>query len=403
MFVRAETMKIAITIVFVCISLVFYTEPLLGADYRCGGDLNGDGQVDPATETQSCTQTPEGYLCPINVQMCTSDQTNPICPQGTSLDPNKDKCVTTPTDGTCRYSGFTFDRTRGVCKKYVGRGFSSCPPQTYKSRDGYCYSCAKTASCPPGTVYKCSFFQTSGWCESTPQCSSGSYDPGLNMCVTPPVCPLGNYPCMSTQGGKYCSPYTCTDVSNPANVEQEEADLTAYQNDGTVDEQGNCSGQFYIFNGSPGECRPRGTQTQFHNCCECETDPQCKPSELTTSCGVTSGRAHYIGEYCKEKWEFIGCVQKARVYCLFSSKLARIVHEQGRPQLKSFGSDGGWGTAKSPNCRGFTPEEFQNLDFSKIDLSEYIGELTQQAGQTVQQLQQGLQNTIQQGIENVQP
>ncbi|MGB9763662.1 MAG: hypothetical protein ACPLW7_06745, partial [Minisyncoccia bacterium] len=30
------------------------------------------------------------------------------------------------------------------------------------------------------------------------------------------------------------------------------------------------------------------------------------------------------------------------------------------------------GSAKSPNCRGFTMDEFQMLDFSSIDLSEWI-------------------------------
>jgi len=60
-------------------------------------------------------------------------------------------------------------------------------------------------------------------------------------------------------------------------------------------------------------------------------------------------------------------VQKKKTYCCFGSPLARIAAEQGRIQL---GFD--FGTAKSPNCRGFTPEEFQKLDFSKIDFSEWL-------------------------------
>jgi conjugal transfer mating pair stabilization protein TraN len=50
--------------------------------------------------------------------------------------------------------------------------------------------------------------------------------------------------------------------------------------------------------------------------------------------------------------------------------LARIINEQGRPQL-----DIGWGTAESPDCRGLSPEEFQSIDFSQIDLSEYIDDM----------------------------
>jgi conjugal transfer mating pair stabilization protein TraN len=75
--------------------------------------------------------------------------------------------------------------------------------------------------------------------------------------------------------------------------------------------------------------------------------------------------------------------------------MARIVHEQGRPQLKAFGPGGGWGTAKNPNCRGFTPQEFQQLDFSRIDLSEYFGDIQRDLTQKIQ----GAQSTVQQKIQ----
>ena len=71
-------------------------------------------------------------------------------------------------------------------------------------------------------------------------------------------------------------------------------------------------------------------------------------------------------------WPLVGCVQRAESHCCFNSKLARIVQEQGRAQIPSMG---GFGTAREPNCRGFRPEEFQAIDFSKIDLSEYFDEL----------------------------
>ena len=62
-----------------------------------------------------------------------------------------------------------------------------------------------------------------------------------------------------------------------------------------------------------------------------------------------SGMCHEIGTYCSSKILGI-CVQKAKSQCCFNSKLGRIIQEQGRPQLKSFGD--GWGDVKSPNCRG---------------------------------------------------
>jgi conjugal transfer mating pair stabilization protein TraN len=100
----------------------------------------------------------------------------------------------------------------------------------------------------------------------------------------------------------------------------------------------------------------------------------CDQQDLETGMLESSGRCHYVGEWCEKKWPLVGCVQKAKGYCCFNSKLARIIHEKGRPQLKAFQPAGAWGTEKpaGPNCRGFTSAEFQMLDFSKIDLSEYL-------------------------------
>jgi hypothetical protein len=43
-----------------------------------------------------------------------------------------------------------------------------------------------------------------------------------------------------------------------------------------------------------------------------------------------------------------------------------------------------WGTPQAPYCRGFTPEEFQALDFSKMDLSEYYADVTSKAQSDIQ-------------------
>src|SRR3546814_18776576 len=82
---------------------------------------------------------------------------------------------------------------------------------------------------------------------------------------------------------------------------------------------------------------------------------------------------HEVGTYCSSKILGI-CVQKSKGHCCFNTKLGRIIQEQGRPQLKSFNGIG-WGTAKQPYCRGFTPDALQALDLSKMDLSEYYSEI----------------------------
>lgn len=94
-----------------------------------------------------------------------------------------------------------------------------------------------------------------------------------------------------------------------------------------------------------------------------------------------SGMCVEVGSYCSSKILGI-CVQKSRSHCCFNTKLGRIIQEQGRPQLKSFAD--GWGPVKTPNCRGFTPEEFQALDFSRMDLSEYYNEIEARAQADIQ-------------------
>lgn len=101
----------------------------------------------------------------------------------------------------------------------------------------------------------------------------------------------------------------------------------------------------------------------------------CDKTDIQTGSGVASKQCHYIGDYCEKK-TFMGCIQRAKGYCCFNSKIGRIIHEQGRPQLNAFQPNGDWGPPQAPNCRGFSPEEFSALNFSTIDLSEYFEDVT---------------------------
>ncbi|MEA1053972.1 conjugal transfer protein TraN, partial [Lamprobacter modestohalophilus] len=83
---------------------------------------------------------------------------------------------------------------------------------------------------------------------------------------------------------------------------------------------------------------------------------------------------HYVGSYCDS--EILGiCIEKQKAFCCFNTPLARIINEQAYPQLGR-----GWGEPEHPNCRGLSLQELERLDWSRIDLSEWIALLTQ-AGQ----------------------
>lgn len=107
----------------------------------------------------------------------------------------------------------------------------------------------------------------------------------------------------------------------------------------------------------------------------------CDQTSMETAMAAGSGYCHEVGTYCKKKIPLLGCVQEATSYCCFNTKLARIIHEQGRPQMKTFN---GWGDTGSPQCRGFSPDEFQALDFSKIDLTEYVEDMVKRTTEDIQ-------------------
>lgn len=132
--------------------------------------------------------------------------------------------------------------------------------------------------------------------------------------------------------------------------------------------------------------------------------PMCKKSDAVTDMLKDSGVCHYVGKYCSWKIKVFGhsiCLQHKKVYCCFHTKLARIVQEQGRPQLKDFNYSQDWGDAESPNCRGFTPEEFQMLDFDKIDLSEYFGDIENKVKQKTKNIYQNEEKKIEDFYNNI--
>jgi len=102
-----------------------------------------------------------------------------------------------------------------------------------------------------------------------------------------------------------------------------------------------------------------------------------------TSCDEEEGRlamkegarlCHTVGTYCSSCIRVLGscvsCITRTTRKCCFNSMLSRIVNEQGRVQVGR-----GWGSARSPDCAGFTVAELQSLDFAAMDLSEFYASL----------------------------
>jgi conjugal transfer mating pair stabilization protein TraN len=260
------------------------------------------------------------------------------------------------------------------------------------------------------------------------------------------VCPLDpSRACLPDgAGGVRCSLHNCFLRSGVGGVIREPPSMPP-NNDGPRDPSGNCLGAMRIFPGMYSRCRMVGTQTQFSNCCrhrgesmndsmgvagavrkQADTmrsistaasaamtggltaanevlaaafDPTtftiaiamegiaellgeaCDDRDIQTALLKDSGYCVLVGDYCAEEWPLVGCVQRAQGHCCYNSMLARIVNEQGRAQIPSIG---GFGTPENPNCRGFSPEEFQAIDFSKVDLSEYFAEIRSKNQQLIE-------------------
>ncbi|MGU3416368.1 type-F conjugative transfer system mating-pair stabilization protein TraN [Enterobacter bugandensis] len=77
-----------------------------------------------------------------------------------------------------------------------------------------------------------------------------------------------------------------------------------------------------------------------------------------------------IGEFCSKKVLGV-CLEKKRSYCQFDSKLAQIVQQQGRNGQLHID----FGKASSPDCRGITQTELQQINFEALDFSNFFDDL----------------------------
>ena len=118
----------------------------------------------------------------------------------------------------------------------------------------------------------------------------------------------------------------------------------------------------------------------------------CKEDERLLAEERKAGRCRYIGSYTKGKfWN----KRKYHSYCCFKSKLGRIIQEQGRAQLGI-----GWGSPKSPSCRGLTPEELVAINWEALDLSEFYADVVAEMEATVRPTQAELTERVRDRILN---
>lgn len=307
-------------------------------------------------------------------------------------------------DGKWDYS-INFELT----SSYIRIGQYGAYSQVYRFNDLVCFS--NTSNCPANYIETTGSETSLGECKTnqnytyyTYLCNSGytpinsggntgktdpnatttntltsdlnSSTPPLNNCKKERFTCLANAqrPCALVDNKMQCSPFPCvgsSDFENLGTVEgQNDKNNSGWNNEGS------CAGQLYIFNGEDKRCRLKDKFFGLTGGGCCDKDKvfmgliACKDNEKILAKKKNNDLCHYVGQHCSKKLKFLGCIQTSESYCCFSSKLGRIIHEQGRPQLGI-----SWGSGDSPNCRGFTPDEFQKLDFSKLDFTEFAKDI----------------------------
>jgi hypothetical protein len=100
----------------------------------------------------------------------------------------------------------------------------------------------------------------------------------------------------------------------------------------------------------------------------------CDDDSLNTAFKRSANLCEDVGEYCSSRLPIIhSCIERTHTYCCYNSVLAKLVNTQGKQQL---GMASPLGSPEAPNCSGFSVSDFQRLDLSKMDLSEFTDQIT---------------------------
>jgi conjugal transfer mating pair stabilization protein TraN len=147
-----------------------------------------------------------------------------------------------------------------------------------------------------------------------------------------------------------------------------------------------------VFTGSESKCRRSFDSENIFDCCYDRRKSgqglciaahlgKCSEEEKDLYRSTRDGKCHYVGK-------LPGTFMTKHVYCCFPTKLARILQEEGRKQL---GID--WGGSKKPLCQGLSFEQLTALDFSRMDLSEFVEDFREKISE--KQLSKKLRESLQ--------
>jgi conjugal transfer mating pair stabilization protein TraN len=99
----------------------------------------------------------------------------------------------------------------------------------------------------------------------------------------------------------------------------------------------------------------------------------CSNKESLVSLQRGQGLCVHTDTYCSQRVLGV-CVERKERHCCFNSKLAKLINRQGRAQLG----------LPLNSCSGFTQAQLQQLDFAKMDLTEFMADVKPKQVDTTQ-------------------
>lgn len=307
----------------------------LGLDFHISGGHKIDLQMDIVSSKITYEQKDrwdDGCLGLANTSSCAFQTEQCVSPQATHIIQN------IPIARDCWEKEANYR-----CLGNAGTGGGSCKPM----RDQGCEQI--NSVCLDRTDGGCNKYLQTFRC-STKNCS-----------VTGAIC----------NGKTYCLDGDCVNTQKQADHDFQKA-VAALS---AVADAAKQLDQNFIFKGKDNECD--NLILGVANCCRndgwlVDDVPlvNCSPKEKELGKAKENGTTTYVGQY-EDDCALGICVKKSKVYCVFPTKLARIIQEQGRK--KQLGRH--FGSAKHPDCSGITTEELQQIDFSQIDFKEFYEDI----------------------------
>lgn len=223
-------------------------------------------------------------------------------------------------------------------------------------------------ACRTNQAATCPALEARGCLQVASQCTSGEA-PHCDTYEQRYQCPEQQcLPAVVCTKNIFCSDGSCSAADASQNTEFGQAVSTLAAAGGIGDEfkRGNAR----LFGGTVARCKI--SPLHFLDCCSNEgwgkklNLAHCSDKDKALGQAKLNYTAHYLGKYCAKKLPkpLKGCKTWKNSYCLFDSKLARLIQEEGR--LKQL-NPASLGTPKNPTCTGLTVEEIQQIDFSRID------------------------------------